>query len=317
MLTRTISGLFGLFALVFLIIPFRVAIAQPPQYASQLAYGYKYDSGQTIQPIYQGWMANEDGTFNLHFGYLNRNYIEELNIPIGPDNQFDMGGLDIIQNQPTYFYSRVNRDIFTVTVPADFGDREIVWRLTTQGKTLEAIGWLQPEWEWEAVALTRPDASEMTLDLVKPPNDAPTLSVVGAASVTLPAKLTLTASAIDDGMPEAPPPRTQATTVNEWDRTPLLTRPDGAVPIPTNVPRLNTNVRGTQLTPLPPQYKLTISYIVWRGPADISSEPMFSEVVNGEATTEITFAEPGEYQLRAQASDGAKVTDAFVTVNVQ
>jgi hypothetical protein len=315
MSTRTISGLFRLFSLVILIIPFRVVIAQPPQYAYQLPYQHKYNSGQTIQPIYQGWTANEDGTFNLRFGYLNRNYSEELHIPIGADNEFDMAGLDIIQNQPTYFYPRVNRDVFAVTVPADFGDREIVWSLTTQGRTLEAVGWLQPEWEYEDKALTRPDSDEMTNDTVKPPNDAPTISVVGAASVKLPAKLTLTASATDDGKPVAPPPK--APTVNEWDRTALLTRPDGAVQMPTNVPQLNTNVRGTQLTPLPPQYKLTVSYIVWRGPADISTEPMFSEVVNGSATTEITFTEPGEYQLRAQASDGDKVADAFFTVNVQ
>jgi hypothetical protein len=300
MLTRTINGLFGFFALVILICSYQVAMAQPPQFA----YQHKYDSGQTVQPIYQGWTANEDGTFNLHFGYLNRNYSEELHIPIGADNEFDMAGLDIIPNQPTYFHTRVNRDIFTVTVPTDFGDREIVWRLTSQGQTLEAVGWLQPEWEWEATGLSRPDADEMTLDLERPPNDPPELSVVSAASVRSPAKLTLIASVTDDGMPEPAPARTQESIPSAWDSTPLLTRPESAVPIPTNVPRLNTNVRGTQLTPLPPQYKLTVSYIVWRGPADISTEPMFSEVVNGEATTEITFSAPGEYQLRVQASDG-------------
>jgi translation initiation factor 2 alpha subunit (eIF-2alpha) len=41
---------------------------------------------------------------------------------------------------------------------------------------------------------------------------------------------------------------------------------------------------------------------------------MFSEVVDGSASTEITFVEPGEYRLRVQASDGDKLTDAFVDV---
>ena len=314
MLTRTINGLFGFFALVVLISPFQVAMAQ----RDHLAYQHKYDTGQTIQPIFQGWSKNEDGTIDMHFGYLNRNYSAQLHIPIGADNVIDMAGLDNIQNQPTYFHTRNNRDIFTVTVPADFGNREIVWRLTTEEQTLEAFGWLQSEWEITGTGIEYGvDPNEMRFD--GGPlrvNEPPELSVTSATSVSLPAKLRLTASVKDDGLPE-PEPEQPESTPNEWNTTALLTRPEGAMPIPTNVPHLQTDLRGWKVRPLAPGDKLTVSYIVWRGPANITTEPMFSEVANGSAATEITFTEPGEYQLQVRAFDGGTSTYEFVTVNVQ
>jgi len=305
---RTIKGLFGLITLLALASPFQATMAQ----RAHLPLQHKYDSGQTIQPIFQGWSRNEDGTFDMHFGYLNRNYSEKLHIPIGADNFIDMAGLDNLQTQPTYFQTRNNRDIFTINVPADFGNREIVWRLTTQGETLEAIGWLQSEWEIDEYGGYEPSPEVLA-------NRPPELSVVGATSVALPDSLTLSASVSDDGLP-APKPAMEEKepgTVNEWNRTPLLTRPEGALPIPTNVPHLQTNVRGTKVKPQPPEDELTVSYSVWRGPADIMTEPMFAEVKNGRSITEIIFTEPGEYQLQVRAFDGGKSSYEFVTVNVQ
>jgi type II secretory pathway pseudopilin PulG len=304
MLTRTISSIFAFFALVALIGPFQTTMAQ----RSHLAYQHKYDSGQTIQPIFQGWSKNEDGTFDMHFGYLNRNYSDELHIPIGADNSIDMAGLDNIQNQPTYFQTRNNRDIFTVNVPADFGNGEIVWRLTTEGQTLEAVGWLQSEWEIDEFGGYEPDPKVLA-------NQPPQLSIVNATSVRLPAKLTLTPSVTDDGLPK-PEPKLERTN-NEWNTTPLLSRPEGALPIPTNVGHLQTNLRGLKIRPMAPEDKLTVSYTVWRGPANIVTQPIFAEASNGSATTEITFTEPGEYQLQVRAFDGGKSTYEFVTVNVQ
>lgn len=304
MFTRRISNLLGFFALVALVSPFQLAMAQ----RAHLAYQHKYDSGQTIQPIFQGWSKQADGTFDMHFGYLNRNYSAELNIPIGANNSIDMAGLDNIQNQPTYFQTRNNRDIFTVNVPADFGSREIVWQLTTEGQTLEAVGWLQSEWEIDEFGGYEPDPKILA-------NHPPELSVVSATSVRLPAKLTLTPSVTDDGLPELEPKMER--TNNEWNTTPLLSRPEGALPIPTNVAHLETNLRGLKVKPMAPEGKLTVSYTVWRGPANIITEPMFADAVNGNATTEITFTEPGEYQLQVRAFDGGKSTYEFITVNVQ
>ena len=71
--------------------------------SSQIDYGYNqvtYAKGQNVVPIFEGWERNPDGTFNMLFGYLNRNYEEELDIPVGPDNNIEPGGPD--QGQPTF-----------------------------------------------------------------------------------------------------------------------------------------------------------------------------------------------------------------------
>ena len=52
---------------------------------------------------------------------MNRNWEEELDVPVGPDNTFNPGGPDL--GQPTRFYPRRNRFVFRVPVPKDFGDR--------------------------------------------------------------------------------------------------------------------------------------------------------------------------------------------------
>ena len=63
--------------------------------------------------------------------------------PVGPDNNVQPGGPD--RGQPTWFLPRRNLNVFTVTVPADFGDGEIVWTLTANGKTERAFASLIPE----------------------------------------------------------------------------------------------------------------------------------------------------------------------------
>ena len=78
------------------------------------------------------------------FGYFNRNLDEHLHVPIGPNNNIEPGGPDL--GQPTYFYPRRNRFHFKVRVPADFGKKELVWTLTTQGKTEKAYATLIPEY---------------------------------------------------------------------------------------------------------------------------------------------------------------------------
>ena len=67
---------------------------------------------QSIAPAYEGWEQNADGTFNLVFGYMNRNWDQEIDVPIGPDNRLDPGGPD--RGQPTHFQPRRNRHVFRV-----------------------------------------------------------------------------------------------------------------------------------------------------------------------------------------------------------
>jgi hypothetical protein len=88
-----------------------------------------YSRGQNASPAFEGWEANADGSFNFVFGYMNRNWEEELNVPVGPDNNIEPGGPD--RGQPTRFLPRRNRFVFRVRVPKDWGDKELIWTLTT------------------------------------------------------------------------------------------------------------------------------------------------------------------------------------------
>ena len=88
------------------------------------------------------------GSFTFWFGYMNSNWEEQFDVPFGPDNYFAYtapGALNDIeldalspstvdQGQPTHFYPRRNPFLFTIRVPADFGDQELVWTLTTHGR---------------------------------------------------------------------------------------------------------------------------------------------------------------------------------------
>ena len=79
-----------------------------------------YTKGQTVAPAYEGFEVNEDGSYNLLFGYMNQNWLEEVDVLVGPDNYFtrtEAGGLDDLQvdaydpdqadrGQPTHFLPR-------------------------------------------------------------------------------------------------------------------------------------------------------------------------------------------------------------------
>ena len=78
----------------------------------------RYSSGQNAAPIFEGWQKNADGTISMAFGYLNRNFEEELDIPVGPDNHCEPAPVDC--GQPTHFLPRRQRYVFTVTLPRDW-----------------------------------------------------------------------------------------------------------------------------------------------------------------------------------------------------
>ena len=259
-----------------------------------LPYMLKYNRGQNVQPIFQGWSRNSDGSFEMHLGYLNRNYVEELHVPIGPNNNIEPGGPD--HGQPTYFYTRVNRQIFSVTVPADWGDERLVWTLTVHGKTQQAVAWLQPEWEIDPVTGGRNPSAEAAR------NQPPTISVDAPGTVALPATMTLTATVSDDGLPTPGESQARPRAIGQ-ETPPLLQAQPGAPEAPKNVPHLQVSARGRQERPQPP-HGLSVSYQVWRGPAGVVFEPAFSEVQDGAAVTTATFSVPGRYVLRAQAADG-------------
>jgi hypothetical protein len=114
--------------------------------AQQLPIEPLHDSGQGITGAYEGWFRNPDGSFNLLFGYYNRNTKESVDIPVGPNNRMEPGGPD--RGQPTHFLPRRQWGVFTVTVPKDFGDQQkITWTLVANGKPTEVPASLNPLWE--------------------------------------------------------------------------------------------------------------------------------------------------------------------------
>ncbi len=129
-------------AALLLVVP--IVSAQPPD-----DLRIRYNSGQPVVPIFEGWQRMADGSFDMIFGYLNRNYVEEVIVPIGAANYMEPEGPD--QGQPAYFYPRVNRFVFRINVPKDWGMRPVVWTLTAHGKTEKASGSLAPLWEIDQV----------------------------------------------------------------------------------------------------------------------------------------------------------------------
>ena len=163
--------------------------------------GIQYARGQDVTPAFEGWAHNPDGTYSLIFGYMNRNYEAEVDVPLGPDNKVDPGG---DRGQPTHFYTRRQRAVFKVFVPKDWGpERKVAWSLTVNGKTNTAKGWLQPEWELNNEILMENSGGATDLD-----NQAPVVTGSGPQTAILPDPVLLSVSAQDDGLPK--PRRRQA-----------------------------------------------------------------------------------------------------------
>src|SRR5262245_36508192 len=121
------------------------------QSAAQLL-NLRHWTGQGVAPVYEGFDINPDGSFNMWFGYMNRNYEEELDIAVGPDNTFEPGG---DRGQPTHFTPRRHKDVFKVTVPKDFGSQQLVWKLNSHGRTDQVVATLKPVWEIAPLRDTR------------------------------------------------------------------------------------------------------------------------------------------------------------------
>ena len=116
-----------------LLAAFAFALLLPSAAAPQTRFSYS--SGQPLEPAYEGWMQNKDGSYTLYFGYMNTNWLQEFDIPIGPDNRFEPGDPD--RGQPTHFYPRRNPFLFTITVAKDFGKQELMTLCREAGLRLE------------------------------------------------------------------------------------------------------------------------------------------------------------------------------------
>jgi hypothetical protein len=257
-----------------------------------------YSTGQNVAPSFEGWQARPDGTFDLLFGYLNRNLDEELDIPIGPENNVEPVGPD--RGQPTHFLPRRNRYVFRVNVPKDFGAREVVWTLTAKAKTEKAYGSLKPDYVIDDLLIMK-DVGALGARKIERENKAPTVRIEGAAQRTARTgePLALTALVSDDGIPSPKP-------------------------VPLRYP-VTANALG-----------LRVAWFVYRGAGKVTFEPEQFKVYtdyrsnspwtpgwapppvppDGQYNVSVTFGTPGTYVLRVMAHDGGLMSTQDVTVNV-
>src|SRR4030088_3514685 len=143
--------------------------------SSRLA-NLRHWSGQGVAPVYEGFDINADGSYNMWFGYMNRNYEEEIDLPVGADNTFEPGG---DRGQPTHFVTRRHKDVFKVTVPKDFGDKALVWKLNAHGQPQQVVATLKPVWQIDRLRTTRGGNSEKVSSNLPP---AVTLDVSGQSA---------------------------------------------------------------------------------------------------------------------------------------
>ena len=261
-----------------------------------------------ITPIFEGWIPQADGSFDLVVGYFNRDWGAELHVPLGAANTFDPGGPD--RGQPTYFFPRRNRFVFAVRVPKDFGKNELVWTLTTRGKTEKTYGSLRPDYVLDDTAIMSNIGAggplSTTPDMVG--NKAPVLSL--KTETTLTAKvgepLALAAMATDDGKPNR-------------RNLPGVLGGTYMLPQSGNGLRLSFIVyrgAGGSVTFDPPQKK------TWEDTRDGGGSPWSAGWVTPPVPEDniwrarATFAEPGTYVIRALAHDGGLYSTQDLTVTV-
>ena len=303
------------------------------------AQSLSFSRGQNVSPAFEGWEQDADGSRYFLFGYMNRNWEEELDIPVGPDNSIEPGGPD--QGQPTHLLPRRNRFVLRVPVPKNFTEKdEMIWTLVTKGKSEKAYATLRTDYLVDGVvrasehgALGAGTSSPETRS-----NKAPTVKIDGAktrtAKVSQP--LALVAWTTDDGIPK---PRFRGVTGEA-----TVVRSGGAVPAAT-ADRETPLVNPTNPAWTPPRQStvgsatgLRFSWFVFRGAGKVTFSPEQNKVwedtrvganspwaarwtappvpAEGKWTTEVTFDQPGTYVLRAFASDGALDHGQDLTVTV-
>jgi hypothetical protein len=287
-----------------------------------------YSRGQNISPAFEGWEQEADGSRYFLFGYMNRNWEEEIDVPVGPDNIIEPGGPDL--GQPTHFLPRRNRFVFRVPVPKHFTEKdELIWTLTTKGKTEKAYATVRTDYMVDSMVKAS-ETGALGAGTSSPEvraNKVPVLKVEGEARRTtrVGQPVTLVAHATDDGVPK--PRRSDEARIRAETDTPL-----GAPP-----PR-NPAYQPPRQSTVGSETGLRVSWFVYRGAGKVMFDP--DQVVVWEDTraasnspwaalwrtpppppenkwiTRVTFDQPGTYVLRCLASDGAIGTDADVTITV-
>ena len=277
-----------------------------------------FQYGQHVEPAYEGWRPNADGTFSFMFGYMNENWTEQPDVTIGESNSFSPGDVD--RGQPTHFLPRRNRFTFEVVVPSDWGERELVWTLNVNGIERKAYATLKDDYLVDNMVIASETGSlgAGTSSPESRANIAPTVTIQGDDSRTalVGEEISFVAQVEDDGLPAA----RRESTIEADALMRRMMRP----PTRITVGKVNG---------------LFLSWNKYRGPGNVTFDPPMPKPwedtrtsanspwgalwlppeapENGLHEITVTFDEPGTYILWGRADDGGLYHDSYITVNVR
>ena len=225
--------------------------------------GLRHAAGELVAPVFEGWYRDQAGTLLLSFGYFNRNFKQELDIPVGPDNRIEPGPAD--QGQPTHFVARRQWGAFAIALSKEAERRllaekkTVTWTLRANGQTVTIPANLGPAYKIDA--LTEPTVG----------NTPPVLRFEGTPT-------------------SGTGPLGAKTMIQAVAGTPVTVRLSVADDQRALPYRKNTGV--------------TLTWVRYRGAGGVTITNATKSVAgNGDAVVTATFAEPGEYVVRVEATD--------------
>lgn len=306
------------------------ALPASAQY-KQLPMEPLHESGQSVTPSYEGWWQSANGTYNLMFGYFNRNTKEVVSVPVGPNNKVEPGPVD--QGQPTSFVPRRQWGVFTVTLPkTTTPDQKFTWTIIANGITMSVPGSIKPGWNIDPMTEAGIGNTPPTIAFEeKGPSIAGPKAIIAQRTATVGTPLELTVYAADDAKSTrpAPPPgagrggrggapaaAAAATPPAAGGAAPAAAAPDADAQLLTAA--VAAGIDADTIAQFMNRAAITLTWQKFRGPGDVkfaNASPRVTPVPNGDfpakkafvgkATTTATFSEPGDYILRLIANDSS------------
>jgi len=233
--------------------------------------------GASVTGAFEGWFNTGDGRRSFLVGYFNRNTQQELEIPIGPNNQIEPGGPDM--GQPTHFLPGRQWGIFVVPVPKDFTPQDkFTWTLLVNGQVTMIPLRLNPDY---VISPFSEIAVNNTPPVIRFEENGPRIQGPGATLDRAPA------------------------------RTASLSAPLALTLWVADDMKYTTGTSAPLTTPRPP---VALTWSKYRGPGAVTFDKARPNVeklppgsdsaaFNGKATTNVKFSEPGDYVLHVTVND--------------
>jgi hypothetical protein len=287
--------------------------AQPPQSPGPLPLEPLGVRGEALYAAFEGWGPTKDGKEVLLFGYYNRNQDQVLDIPIGPNNMIEPAGPDV--GQPTHFLTRRQYGLFAIEVPKDFGNKRYTWTLNANGQKTQVTGWKNPPY-W--IDFYQNTANGNETPVMRFTEDGPALQgpVVGwsqslNAKANEPLALNVWVTDKPSNEPEGRGAQPPATTTADAGRGARGADPAAGARGGRGAAAGGGGGggggggRGGE-----PRGDVTILWHKYRGPGEVKFSEERSLLFNKRdanlvmhATTQATFAQPGEYAVVVTAND--------------